>query len=332
MMSAATDFHSEKLKSGIIIVSFAVLSSLLIFAIAISTGTNLGQMMSLQKSRYEYSATLQKPIGRDDYYKIDAGIGFTLEKDSTVGLIADVLMQTEVSEYTDSVAWNAVRLGEHEIAISRNLARSGRLNIGDKLFSKHTVDGITYEYTISQLLPFISSANGIDEHVFSDGVIIMGYDSRYVDNISHYTMIFTEEPVSSSIFSRTDMPSNLIYREDVVGSIKRIIFPYFCFFSLLSILITMVFAYLLSNTISHNYRRYIMLGFGKKKLDRSYRCLIFRSFILSFLIAVAISIPALTLFSGKGILDTAFLLYIVFLEVVTLAISQHFLILRLWRT
>ena len=89
---------------------------------------------------------------------------------------------------------------------------------------------------------------------------------------------------------------------------------------------------ILSNTISHNYRRYIVLGFGKKKLDRSYRCLIFRSFLLSFLITVAISIPALTLFSGKGILDIAFLLYMVFLEVVTLAISQHFLILRLWRT
>ncbi|NLT47750.1 MAG: hypothetical protein GXX92_04990 [Clostridiales bacterium] len=332
MMSAVTDFHSEKLKSGIIIVSFAVLSSLLILAIAISTGTNLGQMIILQKSRYEYSATLQKPTGRDDYYKIDAGIGFALEKDSTVGLNADVLMQTEVSEYTDSVAWNAVRLGEHEIAISSNLARSSRLNIGDKLFSKHTVDDIMYEYTISQLLPFISSTNGIEEHAFSDGVIIMGYDSRYVDNISHYTMIFTEEPVSSSIFSRTDMPSNLIYREDVVGNIKRIIFPYFSTFALLSILITVIFAYLLSRTISHNFRRYIMLGFGKKKLDRSYRYLVTRSFLLSILITIAISLPALTLFSGNGLLDIVFLLFVVFLEAVALVISQHFLVLRIWRT
>ena len=332
MKRAVTDFYSEKLKSGIIIVSFSVLSVLLILSFAISTGTNLGQMMALKKSRYEYAATLQKPIGRDDYYKIEAIIGFALEKDSTVGLNADVLMQTEDSEYTDSVAWNAVRLGEHEIAISSNLARSNRLNIGDKIFSKHTVNGIMYEYTISQLLPSISSTNGIEEHAFSDGVIIMGYDSRYVDNISHYTVIFTEEPVGSSIFSRTDMPSNLIYREDVVENIERIIFPYFCIFALLSILITVVFAYMLSRTIFYNYRRYIMLGFVKKTIDRSYRYLITKSFLLSFLITVVISIPALALFSGNELLDILFLLFIGILEAVALAISQYFFILRIWRT
>ncbi len=123
LKGSSVNFHPNPKLTLIVAALYAVLSFLLVAIVIIVGNTNLGRLITFNKCSYQYSATLGKSIGQDDYYLFEAGIGFTRSKESNRGINAEVLMQTAESDYTDSVSWNAYKLSTYEIAISADVAR-----------------------------------------------------------------------------------------------------------------------------------------------------------------------------------------------------------------
>ena len=93
-------------------------------------------------------------------------------------------MQSQIVDYTELVCWNAKKLESNEVAISSLLADKYKLSVGDKIYSKHIVYGNTQEYIIVQVLPGLSNYRLDQKSLNNDGIIIIGEDSAYVNNIS----------------------------------------------------------------------------------------------------------------------------------------------------
>ena len=262
--------HANSRLTLIVAASYAVLSFLLVAIVIILGNTRLGRLITLNESRYEYSATLGKSIGQDDYFLFDAGIGFTLFRDSNRGINAEVLMQTAESEYTDSVNWNAAKLSASEIAISADVASEYRLKVGDVLYSRHIVDGSLSEYTVTQLLPYFPGTGISNVSSYSDGVIVMGYDSKYEKNISHRTIFFTNESIVALANKYSETPVDIVYRDDMIASFKGRLMPYLILLGGLGIVLTVAFIYALLNAVIYDYKRLIMLGFRKRDLNMAF--------------------------------------------------------------
>ena len=177
--------HAEPRKTIIASLAFTLISFFLMLILILSVNKDAIQLNSLLQSDYDYSVTMQDTVRKDDYYQFNAGIEFTLSDDANTSLNADIVMQSKDSLYTDMVSWNAEPLSTNGVAVSENVAKSNNLHIGDKLYSKHIVNGDSCEYTIEQLLPEAVSVRVTNGMNHSDGIIIMGYDERYIENITH---------------------------------------------------------------------------------------------------------------------------------------------------
>ena len=260
----------ERKKTLLLAASFSLLLLLTIVASFLTTRALLGQLNSLIRSKYEYSATAGGPVGEDDYLQYDAGISFALTKDSAFGVNAEIVMRSGSSKYTGNVCWNTDDLGPRDLAISKDLARVYGLKEGDHLYSKHPVDGELYEYTVCQLLPELVSVRYDGRHAIRDGVIVMGYDQQYEDNISHTAVLFTKTPIDDLAGSISGMPNNLLYRSDEIAGALKAAAPYLIVFFILSLLLTIGLVYFCTKTVSYNFKRLVRLGTGEKKLSLSY--------------------------------------------------------------
>lgn len=311
------------------IMIFSVASFSLNFIASKSTNVNFTQLNSLMRSGYKYSATMQNTIAQDSYYEINAGICFMVSSCTEISLNADILMQANDVEYTDMIDWNADKLGTYGIAISQNIARESGVTIGDELYSKHIVDGKVYKYYIEQILPEVTNVRVIKGKNYNNGIIIMGYDKQYIDNITHSGMIFTKESIDEINFKYSETPENIVYRWDEIIIVGINLLPYLVLFIILSVLETIGLVFFLTSNIEHNFKRLIILGFEKKALNNTYFKLILgigiSSIILTSCIAIALG------FAGLGQTELVFLFIMIFVEFVTLLLSATFHNRRLWR-
>lgn len=330
MKNICINLHMDQKRIFFMIVFFSCLSFLVYIFMIVSANANFVQLNSLWHSDYVYSAVTQQPVSQDNYYKFNAGISFALSENAETSLNADIVMQSIESEYTDSVYWNADKLGIYDIAISKNIARAFSLNIGDKLYSKHIVNGEICEYNIEQILPEITSVRIKWDKSYGNGVIIMGYDVRYIDNITHHIIIFAKESIEELSLNISGVPESIIYRVDEIITVCKKILPYFLVFVVLSALSTIGLVVFLTRDIEYNFRRMILLGFGKKELDRSYNRLIYVVGVLSIIIAFFAS-TFIILFKDLCLIEIAFFALIVLVEIVTLFLAAHFSKRRLWR-
>lgn len=329
MKNLHINLHMDQKRILFMIGIFVVVSFFLNFIASKSTNANFTQLNSLIRSDYKYSATMRNAIAQDSYYEIHAGICFMVSLYTETSLNADILMQARDAEYTDLIDWNADKLGTYGIAISQNIARDNGVTIGDKLYSKHVVDGKVYGYDIEQILPEVTNVRVIKEKNYDNGIIIMGYDWQYIDNITHNGLVFTKDSIDELDVKYSEMPENIVYRWDEIMIVGRNLFPYLVLFIILSVLETIGLVFLLTREIELNFKRLIMLGFEKKALDKSYFKLIygvgFSSIIMTSCIAIAIG------FSGLDQIELVFLFVIIFVEFVTLISSATLLNRRLWR-
>lgn len=248
-----------------LVMLFFALALVFIGVLAIlSIGKNLAQISSLLRSDYEYSVTMRDPILQDDYYQFEAGISYSLSRESQTSLNAEILMQTGDSLYTTSVDWNAEQLSKYGVAISDGMARRYGLKLGDLLYSKHIVDGTIHEYTIEQILPEVSNIKSFARNSFSEGLIIMGYDDQYAENIVHTTRVYTKTPIDQLSSSASDMPVNIVYRTDEIAVVVRTLTPYLLAFLLLSIMASYGAVYFTNREVRHNMKRLIMPGFANR--------------------------------------------------------------------
>ena len=321
---------AEPRRTAIVLAIFTLISLFLVLMLAFSVSKNCMQLNSLIRSSYDYSVTTQDPVLENDYYQFNAGIDFAISADSQTSLNADIIMQTDKSAYTNLVYWNTNALGTHGIAVSKNIAKSNNLHLGDKLYSKHIVNGEIYEYFIEQIIPETVRVRSDTSNKRSNGIIIMGYDSEYVEHITHNCIVFTDESITDFTTRRSATPQNIIYRDDEIRFTVLNIVPYLAVFSLISIVIMIISVCVLSKGIVCNFRRFVMLGFEKKKLDQAYRSYICKSGVISIIITFAVS-SIVFLFADITAIRIILVVWIPLIEMITLFSAATIINRRLWR-
>ena len=267
---------------AVCLISTVVLSLLFVM----SSGKHWIQLHSLFQSRYSYSAMAERSIGIDDYYAYEAGIVFVIHPDAEYRVNADILMQTDDSEYSDQIAWNANPLSPHTIAISENLADENKLTLGDTLYSKHLSTDLLTEYTIGQIVPAVNAVR-TDEIEMTDGIIIMGYDQDYFNNIAHETVVFTSKPVAELIEDDKVYPTRILYREDeIFMRIKSLLLPVAAILAL-SISISFFQASFTARLMLQNFKRLLLFGYPRRDLIIAWR----KTFL-----GICLSVAVLSLF------------------------------------
>lgn len=320
--------YAESRKTIITALSFTLISFFLMLILILSINKDTIRLNSLLHSDYDYSVTMQDTVRKDDYYQFNAGIEFTLSADANTSLNADIVMQSKDSLYTDIVSWNAEPLSTNGVAVSENVATSNNLHIGDKLYSKHIVNGERCEYAIEQFLPEAVSIRVTNGMNHSDGIIIMGYDERYIENIAHSSIVFTKDSIND--LSAVGSPENIVYRDDELMSSLRSIIPYLAVLSIVSIVTTVAVTVLLNKFVSSNFRRLIMIGFDRKKLNTVFYRFVHGTGIISIIASFAFS-GIVFLFVNYNAVKLLILLLIPFIEIITLLIASNISNKRLWR-
>ena len=299
-----------------------------ITAAIFSTRPLLGHLSSLMRSDYEYSAITHNPVGEDCYFQYNAGIRFALTGDSDVGINSDVVMKSDRSEYTDIIYWNAGRLGPRDIAVSKNVARAYELSVGDTLFSKHLVDGEIYEYTIRELLPELVNVRFDGQHVSHDGVIVMGFNQQYEENISHNIVLFSRIPIDELAQSISEMPDHLLHRSEEMASVFQKAAPYLIVFFLVSVLITIGMVFYCSKAISYNFNSLIRLGTEETRLNRSYNKIVYSVGVVSILVAFLVSTIILSV-RGICVAATVYIAFMLLGDLITLLCATNRKIARI---
>ncbi|MGN0594660.1 MAG: hypothetical protein ACI4I6_05840 [Hominimerdicola sp.] len=319
---------AEPRRTAIVLLIFTIISLFIILVLVFSVNKDCMQLNSLIQSNYDYSVKTQEPVLENDYYQFNAGIDFTMTADSQTSLNADIIMQTGKSGYTDLVYWNANVLSTHGIAVSKNIAKTNGLCLGDKLYSKHIVNDEVCEYAIEQIIPEAICVR--TDKVYSNGIIIMGYDSEYVDYITHNCIVFTSDTIDELTSKCSGAPQSIIYRDDEIRSAILNISPYLAIFSLISIASTIVFVCVLIKGIACDFRRLIMLGFEKKSLNQVYHGYIYKSVVTPIIISLVLS-NIVFLFVDITIIRIMLVIWIPLIELVTFFIVTTISNRWLWR-
>lgn len=330
MKESSVNLHANPRLTLIVTALYAMLSFLLVAIVIFIGNTNLGRLITLNKCDYQYSATMGKSIGKDDYYLFEAGIGFTYSKESNRGINAEILMQTAESNYTDSVNWNAHSLSTFEIAVSADVAREYGLTVGSALYAKHIVDGNLYEYTVAQILPYFPGVELSAANSYSNGAIIMGYDSKYVENVSHTTIFFTDDPITDLTRKFSETPVNIVYRADIITFIKSKLAPYLILLVILGIALTSIFVYTLLRVVICDYKRLIMLGFKKRELNKTFSIYSSLHFGFANLSTAVLSIGLVFLF-GFCVETSWFLIGLLLVNLITFISVSSVVKWRVWR-
>ncbi|MDE6708101.1 MAG: hypothetical protein K2K06_08705 [Oscillospiraceae bacterium] len=322
--------HIETKKIALVTLLFTIASLLLNLFLIISVNRDCVQMNALLPSDYDYSVTTQEPVCENDYYQFNASIDFAISDDATTSLNVDIVMQSADTQYTDLVYWNADTLSTYGIAVSKNLAKSYGLHLGDKLYSKHIVNGTDCEYTVEQILPEVVNVRASKGKGYSSGIIIMGFDEQYIDNITHSSVVFTKDSIDELSTKYLGTPENIVYRQDEISDILLSITPYLVVFCAFSAAITILLVIMLTKYASHNFRRLIMLGFEKKRLNQSYFRLVYGYGIISIVAVLTLS-SSVFLLVELSTVKVVLLMIIPFIELITLSITSVISNKRLWR-
>lgn len=243
---------------------------LISLVVSIAVGTYMFQLNALSRSKYEYSATAQYSTLENTYYQYNAGISFAATEESQTRLNVEVLMQTEEDPYSDAIYWNTTKLNSDGVAVSENVAERHGLNVGDTIFSKHIVDGTTKAYIIEKILPVVTSARVSGNGRHSDGIIVMGYDAQYAANISYSCVIFTSEPIEVVAEECSEMPTDILYREDEIITVVIRILPYLLGYILGAAALVVIAMIFLSKSFAGNFKRLASNGADFGALNHAY--------------------------------------------------------------
>lgn len=320
----------ERRRALAIMLFFALLLSVVGIIAVISIETYCAQLSSLLRSDYTFSVNTMNPVLKDDYYQFDAGIAYAVSSDSKTAINAEILMQSINSDYTNLIDWNAEKLDIHEVAITEGIARANGLKVGDTLYSKHIVDGVIYEYAIKQILPEITSSRITGTGEYSRGIIIMGYDERYIENIKHKSIAFTNETLGELTAKTSGTPENIIYRTDEITAVLLRLLPYLLLFCVLSILLVTMLVYMTKRAVKYNFKRLAILGFRKRDIDSAYKGLMYTIGILAIFISTVIVVTASRMFVFSFI-EAVVLLVMIFIELAALLVSARLSGRQLWR-
>lgn len=270
MKALAANLHPSRKSIFACVVAFIAAFLLISLAVSIAVGIDISQLDTLLHSKYEYSAVAHRSALENTYYRYNAGISFTKLADLKIRFNAEILMQTEEGNYSDMIFWNTTKLSGNGVAVSKNIADRHGLKIGDTIFSKHIVDGITRPYIIEKILPVATSARVMENGKHSDGIIVMGYDKQYAANISYSCIIFSNEPIEIAAEGCSEMPTDISYREDEIITVVIRILPYLLALILGAATLVVIATIFLSKTVAGNFKRLVSSGAGFGALNHAY--------------------------------------------------------------
>ncbi len=331
MLNNSISLHSDPRRILFIAVSFSLMLSLVIISVIYSASPYLTQYYSLCQSSYSCSVTVRDSVDCNGFFQFDAGISFMLAADSNTRLNADVIMQNSHSCYSEAVNWAADELDVHSVAVSGNLVRACGLSVGDCLYSKNVVDGKIYEYSIAQILPDTTGMRTVSENDYCNGIIIMGYDELYVSNVAHRTIAFVSGNVEAFLKESSD-PGEIIYRKDELASAAGRIALFAVPGMVLIALLTVALVYTLARPVKSNYRRLIMQGFDKHRLNRAFYRSIWIPSLISFLLSLGISLLIFSILRTGSFIVLLCFLGILLIEILTLLSASLIIRNRIWRT
>lgn len=291
--------------------------------------TDLSQMLSLLCSSYDYSAITNQAIEKDCYYRFQNDIYFALSDDFKANINADVLMQSKVVEYTNRLDWNTERLSSDEIAISSALAQNYGLREGDKLYSKNPVYGEVREYKIKEIIPLITEYRTREHKNSIYGIILMGEDESYIDNLVSQFIIYTDMTPDQLNSKYSNMPTDLVYRRTEIKIELGRVIPRFVIFIGMGIVISWAFCYVLMKTIKKNFIRQIILGYDMQVLYHAYRGHLLKFGLYGFVISAAFG---MIIFSFLGYIGVELLNIgsVLVTGIIMMIITIEILIKRLW--
>ena len=330
MNETKLNLHMSRKRTLFMIASFSLVSFILILFVAISIKPNLMQLNSLLQSDYLYSATVARTEKPDAYYQFNAGIGFTNSADSQTGINADVVMQTDGAEYTETVFWNAGKMSEEEVAVSESVANVYGIKVGKKIFSKHIVDGSVHEYVVSQILPDVTSVRVQNDQIYSGGIIIMGFDPSYAENVMHNTLVFTSEDINALSNESSGSLGNIIYRDDEIKKVCTEIAPYYSLMVVLSVILIIGLVGLLKRSIAYNFKRLVTLGFNQRRLNGALFLLVIGAGAASIGFSFVIALAAFSII-GINTIAVMLMFSVVIVECIALLIGEAFIKRELWR-
>lgn len=308
--------------------SFCLFITFTTFLVLLSIEAYSVQLSSLFRSKYVYSAITSDSIGNDDYYTFSSAISFSLTKDSDRTLNTDVLMQTKEPHYSDALSWNAQNLNINKVAISKNIADKYDLQIGDHLYSKHNVNGVVVEYTIEQILTSVNSARVTGS--LRSGIVIMGYDATYADNLSHETLFYDKDDLNNTGTRASSNLRDIKYRVDELTTLFTIVFPYLLVVLILSIAITVVYVWLFTRDLEGCIKWLIALGSPKKQINSSFYRIVLGNGLIAIAIYILLTFALLLL---CNMCEINFLVVLLISIVMTLSLwfSGKVVNTRLWR-
>ena len=239
-------------------------------------------------------------------------------------------MQTEANGYSDAVFWNSKTLSQYGVAVTKGIADSHGLTVGDVIYSKHIVDGTIRQYTIEDILPDITTARITSDYNHSDGILIMGYDEQYTINISHISIICTDEPIEVAATKCSEMPTNILYRDDEILTIVKHSIPYMILFVFLAAACMAAVVLILTKEVLHNFKRLAASGAGYSSLNNAYYKLIMGIGAALILLSVIISAVSFAIVDVH-VLIVIPALFVVIGELIALTITAAASNKQMWR-
>lgn len=203
----------------ILIVILALLLGVTVGLLFSDSECDYRQLAFLEGEKYLYSFDTVGSVGQNDYLNCTGKMSISADGVLGVGILADVLMLLPGSEYTDLAPFFA-ELDSDECAISANLAGKQGISLGDKLYSKHRVSEKTVSYTVSAILP---ECYGVVEGGSSStgrGVILVGYDGLFKENILCENIAFTDISPSAVISDTGAALSGITTKSELTDELK----------------------------------------------------------------------------------------------------------------
>ncbi len=179
------------------------------------------------------------------------------------------------------------------------------------------------------ILPDLKNVRVSGKPSYSEGIIIMGYDEEYIDRLTHDSIVFTKAPIEEIALKTSGIPENIVYRTDEIFLVAKGIFPYYLCYIVLSVLISIALVMAISKEVGINYKRLVILGFEKNKLEKAYSGLVYKTGFFAVIIAYVVSIVVSLLFAFCFV-EEMVLFITATLDLTTLSVTTEISKKKLW--
>lgn len=137
----------------------------------------------------KYVIEVNQSVKQNDYLNCSS-VTFYCNEDLNNSLYTENFMIINDTNYQETLPFYLSKpLGEREIAVSYNIAKEYRLTKGSIIYSKNNIINQVLEYKVVEIIPICYGVLKVD-YKLNHGIIIMGYDETYEENVENSYISF----------------------------------------------------------------------------------------------------------------------------------------------